>query len=221
MLRVSLEIFTCMQTKTYNQDGSEVGAIELSDEVFGLPLNLDLLQQARTAVFANKRNSIAHAKDRSEVRGGGKKPWRQKGTGRARHGSIRSPIWRGGGVAHGPRKEKNYSRKINSAMAKKALKIALSSKFSAGGIKIVKDISVSGFKTKDFLNVLNQVWGGEKPRSALFVVAQTDRNLLKASGNIRNIKIESVSNLNLLDVLRFSKIVFTEEAIKLYEIRIS
>ena len=203
-----------METKVYNQSGEEAGTINLAESVFGLPLNLDLLQQARIAISANKRNMVAHAKDRSEVRGGGKKPWRQKGTGRARHGSRRSPIWKGGGVAHGPRKEKDYSQKINSAMAKKALRIALSSKLSSGNIRIVKEISISSPKTKDFLNSLHQIFGGEKVRSALFVVAKTDRNMLNASRNISNVKVETASNLNLLDVLKFGKIIFTEEAIK-------
>ena len=202
-----------METKVYNQSGEEAGTINLAESVFGLPLNLDLLQQARVAISANKRNSVAHAKDRSEVRGGGRKPWRQKGTGRARHGSRRSPIWKGGGVAHGPRKEKDYSQKINSAIAKKALRIALSSKLGSGNIRIVKEISISSPKTKDFLNSLNKIFGGEKVRSALFVVAKTDKNILNASRNISNVKVETASNLNLLDVLRFGKIIFTEEAI--------
>lgn len=202
-----------MKTKVYNQNGSEAGMIDLAESVFGLPLNLDLLQQARVAISANKRNSVAHAKDRSEVRGGGKKPWRQKGTGRSRHGSIRSPIWKGGGVAHGPRKEKNFSRKINLEMARKALRIALSSKFSSGNVRILKDISISNFKTKDFLGALKNILGEEKARSVLLLLPKVDRNILNASRNLQSVKVEIVSNLNLLDVLKFKNIIFTEEAI--------
>jgi large subunit ribosomal protein L4 len=203
-----------METKVYNQSGQEVGTVKLSDKIFGLPLNLDLLQQARVAISANKRTSVAHSKDRSEVRGGGKKPWRQKGTGRSRHGSRRSPIWKGGGVAHGPRKEKNFSKKINVEMARKAVRIALSSKFSSGNIRILKDISISNFKTKDFLAALNNILGGEKSRSVLLILPKTDRNILNASRNIQSVKVEIVSNLNLLDVLKFKNIVFTEEALR-------
>lgn len=203
-----------MQTKIYNQNGSEAGTIDLAESVFGLPLNLDLLQQARVAISANKRNSVAHAKDRSEVRGGGKKPWRQKGTGRSRHGSRRSPIWKGGGVSHGPRKEKNFSRKINLEMARKALKIALSSKFSSGNVRILKDISISNFKTKDFLGALKNISGGEKVRSILLILPKVDRNILNASRNLQSVKVEVASNLNLLDVLKFKNIIFTEEAVR-------
>jgi large subunit ribosomal protein L4 len=204
-----------METKVYNQSGQEVGIVKLSDKVFGLPLNLDLLQQARIAISANKRNSVAHSKDRSEVRGGGKKPWRQKGTGRSRHGSRRSPIWKGGGVAHGPRKEKNFSRKINLEMARKALRIALSSKFSSGNVKILKDVSVSNFKTKDFLGALKNILGAEKARSVILLLPKVDRNILNASRNLQSVKVETVSNLNLLDVLKFKNIIFTEEAVNI------
>ncbi len=203
-----------METKVYNQSGQEVGSVELSDKVFGLPMNLDLLQQARVAISANKRTSVAHTKDRSEVRGGGKKPWRQKGTGRARHGSRRSPIWKGGGVAHGPRKEKNFSKKINLEMARKALRIALSSKLSSGNIRVLKEISMSNFKTKDFLGALNSVLGGEKAKSVLLILPKTDRNILNASRNLQSVKVEIASNLNLLDVLKFKNIIFTEESVR-------
>mgnify|MGYP001565261470 FL=1 len=116
-----------MQIPIYNQNAEQAGTLEVSNAVFALPMNQDLLHQVATSQLSNQRQVIAHAKGRSEVRGGGKKPWKQKGTGRARHGSIRSPIWKGGGVAHGPTKDKNYSKKINRKMARKALGVALSS----------------------------------------------------------------------------------------------
>lgn len=206
-----------MQTKIYNQKGEEAGAIDLAESIFGLPLNLDLLQQARVAIMANKRKSIAHSKDRSEVRGGGKKPWRQKGTGRARHGSRRSPIWKGGGVSHGPRKEKDFSKKISVGMARKALKTALSSKFNSGDIRIVSDFEGATGKTKDFLNTLKNVFGREQARSILLVLPKTDKNIFAASGNIPNIKVEVAGNLNLMDVLKYKKILFTEEAVHIIQ----
>ncbi|MCX6741436.1 MAG: 50S ribosomal protein L4, partial [Candidatus Parcubacteria bacterium] len=105
----------------YNQQGKEIDKLELPVEIFGLKINTDLISQALTTQLASSRQSIAHSKDRSEVRGGGKKPWRQKGTGRSRHGSNRSPIWTGGGVTFGPRSEKNFSKKINKKMKRQAL----------------------------------------------------------------------------------------------------
>lgn len=203
-----------METKVYNQNGSESGSINMPESVFGLPINMDLLQQARIAMLANRRSPVAHSKDRSEVRGGGKKPWRQKGTGRARHGSRRSPIWKGGGVAHGPRKEKIFYRKINTEMARKALKTALSSKFKSGGIIVINDISLKNNKTKDFLGVFKNIFSGKKIDSALIILPNMDRKVLEATRNIKRVKVDIVSNLNILDVLKFKNIIFTEEAVR-------
>ena len=123
-----------METKIYNQKGKEAGKITLPEEVFGLPWNADLVHQVVTSMLGNARTPVAHTKIRGEVRGGGKKPWKQKGTGRARHGSTRSPIWVGGGVTHGPRNDKIYARKINRKMKAKALYTILSKKAKDGEI---------------------------------------------------------------------------------------
>lgn len=211
-----------MQTKTYNQSGVEIGVTELPDSIFGLPENHDLVHQVRVAVLANKRKPVAHTKNRSEVRGGGRKPWRQKGTGRARHGSTRSPIWKGGGVAHGPRKEKGYSQKINKGMYAKALNTVLSSKFKKGEIRVVEDFSLSAPKTKDFKNIAQSIVRGEA-KGVLMVTAPSNKNIIKAAKNISGVTVSRIGSLDFLDLLKAKKIVFTKSAIetlrntKLYE----
>src|ERR1700740_1338445 len=132
-----------MDAKIYNQEGKEAGNITLSKDVFGLPWNADLVNQVVNSLRTDARDPIAHTKDRSEVRGGGKKPWQQKGLGRARHGSTRSPIWVGGGVAHGPRNDKNYDRKINKKMKTKALFTVLSQKMRDGEVLFIDSISLA------------------------------------------------------------------------------
>src|SRR3989344_2444481 len=131
-----------MEYPLYNQSGESVGKVNLPDNVFGLPMNKDLLYQVVNSLMANKRQVIAHAKGRSEVSGGGVKPWRQKGTGRARHGSIRSPIWRHGGVSFGPRNTTDFSQKVNKKVMKKALWEALAKKYSLNQLKVIKDLEV-------------------------------------------------------------------------------
>src|SRR3990167_10958145 len=138
-----------MELPLYNQNAEQVGAVNLADDVFGLPMNKDLLYQVTTSQMSNQRQVIAHAKGRGEVRGGGKKPWRQKGTGRARHGSIRSPIWKGGGATFGPTKEVNFKKKVSKKMASKALFVALSSKARDKQLLVVDGIKLQNPKTKE------------------------------------------------------------------------
>lgn len=202
-----------METKIYNQIGEDAGTITLPESVFGLPQNLDLVHQVRVGMLANARRPVAHTKNRSEVRGGGKKPWRQKGTGRARHGSRRSPIWKGGGVSHGPRKEKNYSQKINSGMAEKALNTVLSSKFKAGQIRAVKDFNLDQISTKKFIGWAGAAAGGDF-KSLLVVLDRGEKNILKSGRNLSGVKITTSGSLNIMDVLRFKKIIFTESGLK-------
>lgn len=193
--------------------GEDAGTITLPESVFGLPNNLDLVHQVRVGMLANARRPVAHTKNRSEVRGGGKKPWRQKGTGRARHGSRRSPIWKGGGVSHGPRKEKNYSQKINSGMAEKALNTVLSSKFKAGQIRAVKDFNLDKISTKKFIGWAGAAAGGDF-KSLLVVLDRGEKNILKSGRNLSGVKITTSGSLNIMDVLRFKKIIFTESGLK-------
>src|SRR3989344_1087428 len=143
-----------METTIYNQKGQESGKITLPEKVFGLPWNADLVHQVVVSMTSSMRHSIAHTKTRGEVSGGGKKPWQQKGTGRARHGSTRSPIWVGGGIAHGPRSEKDYDRKINKKAKTKALHVILSQKFRDGEILFVDSLSFGSPKAKDAKNTL-------------------------------------------------------------------
>jgi len=138
----------------YNQEGKEIGKAELTSEIFDVKLNSNLVHQAVVAQTANKRQVLAHTKDRSEVRGGGKKPWRQKGTGRARHGSIRSPLWRGGGITFGPTNERNFSLKINKKAKRKALLMCLSDKAKNERIILVDNLELAEAKTKKFFQIL-------------------------------------------------------------------
>lgn len=195
----------------YNQTGKEIGKVKLPETVFNLSWNADLVHQVVTSIMGNKRTPVAHAKDRSEVSGTGKKPWRQKGTGRARHGSRRSPIWRTGGVAHGPRKEKNYSRKINKKMRAKALYIVLSRKFKDGEIIFVDNLDFVTPKTmeaKNILESLSKIKGYEgilkKRKNSLILATDTkDVNTEKSFSNFGNVAVGEARNLNPADILNY------------------
>lgn len=220
-----------MEALVYNKQAKEAGKVTLPESVFGLPWNADLVHQVVLAVQANARNSTAHTKDRSEVRGGGRKPWKQKGTGQARHGSIRSPIWKGGGIAHGPRNEKDYSQKVNKKMRVKALFTALSQKYQDGELIFVDEFSLNAPKTKeakDLLLALASVKGFEhlatkKKNAALVAIAEKNDFIKKSFGNFGNIEVEEVRNLNVLDVLthKFVVVVGAENAISTLEAKLS
>ncbi len=143
-----------IKLNTYNQKGEKTGSVELAESIFGVKSNSVLLKQAVVAQMANERQVLAHTKDRSEVRGGGKKPWRQKGTGRARAGSSRSPIWIGGGVTFGPTKDRNFKKDINRKMKQKAMFMAMSDRVANDSIFVMEDLKMDNFKTKDFNNIL-------------------------------------------------------------------
>ncbi len=204
-----------MEAVVYNQKGKEVSKISLPENVFGVKWNADLVHQVITSMESNKRTPVAHAKTRGEVSGGGKKPWKQKGTGRARHGSTRSPIWVGGGAAHGPRNEKNYTRKINKKMKAKAVYTILSSKFSDGKILFVDSLAFEKPKTKDAISILNNFSAikaysdifKKKKNSAVVAISSPDLNTKKSFSNISNIKIDEVRNINPVDLLNYKYIV--------------
>jgi large subunit ribosomal protein L4 len=203
-----------MQVEVYNANKEVIGKATLPAKVFGLDFNPDLVKQAVDAQIANGRLTLAHTKDRSEVRGGGRKPWRQKGTGRARHGSNRSPIWIGGGVTFGPTKERNFSKRINKKAKTKALLMALSSKAKDKEI-IVLD-KFEGAKTKDLDKLLNTLLG-DKRRSVLLVTPESNASLGKASRNIQKMEVIDAKSLNVVDVLKYKNIVLIKDAIKTIE----
>ena len=198
-----------MESKIYSKTGEEVATITLPESVFGLKWNDALMHQVVTTMQANARPLIAHAKNRGEVRGGGRKPWQQKGTGRARHGSIRSPIWRGGGVTHGPRNDKVYAREIPKKMRAKALFIALSRKFKDGELLFVNSFGIDAPKTavaKRVLVALSKISGFEqlatkRKNAALIAFAELSPVSQKSFRNLGNVECASVRNLNPVAVL--------------------
>jgi large subunit ribosomal protein L4 len=204
-----------METKIYNMQGKEAGTFNLPENIFGLPWNGDLVHQVVTAMRANNRTPVAHTKDRGEVRGGGRKPWAQKGTGRARHGSSRSPIWKGGGVTHGPRKDKSYAQKINKQARQKALLVALSRKFKDGEILFVDSLEMAAPKTKDAKNMLvalSSRLGGfaKKQNAALIALPVAHAPTQKSFRNIGNITMTEVRNLNPVSVLSSKYLVIAD-----------
>lgn len=211
-----------MQVNSYNQTGEQAGTVELPDGVFGLKWNADLVHQVVTGQTANARIHIAHAKDRREVRGGGKKPWRQKGTGRARHGSIRSPIWKGGGVTHGPLTQKNFKKKINKKMAKKALFTVLSAKARDGEIIVIESLGFLEAKTKHaaklFATLVRQDNLGRitKGNGALVALAGRDDMTRRAMRNLPFVGIDLARNVNAREVLQYKYIVLPKKAIELF-----
>ena len=204
-----------MKVAVYDASGKEVRSIDLPEALFDVAKNDSLVYQVVTSMEANARTPIAHTKDRGEVRGGGRKPWKQKGTGRARHGSTRSPIWRGGGVTHGPRNDKDYSRRINKKMRMKALATVLSAKLRDGEILFVDAPDMKAPKTADakaFLGKLSKVKGFEtlatrRNNAALIALGAQDMNVKKSFQNMGNVFVEESRNLNPVDVLNYRYLV--------------
>ncbi|OGZ35326.1 MAG: 50S ribosomal protein L4 [Candidatus Portnoybacteria bacterium RIFCSPLOWO2_01_FULL_43_11] len=220
-----------MLVNIYNQQGKEIGKAELPSEIFDVKMNNDLVHQAVVTQMANKRQVLAHTKDRSEVRGGGKKPWRQKGTGRARHGSIRSPIWKGGGVTFGPTKERVFSKKINKKMKRKALFMALSSKVRDQEFVLLDKLELVEAKTKKMFEILRNIFRvlasvrnkdkeslpkGRTP-GVLIVLPASNVKIIRAARNIPKIKIIRADSLNVVDILSFKYLLMPQEAVGVIE----
>ncbi len=202
-----------LKIKVYNQSAEAVRDLELADKIFGVKANNELLHQAVIAQMANARQVLAHTKDRSEVSGGGKKPWKQKGTGRARVGSSRSPIWIGGGITFGPTKNRNFKKKINQKMKQKALFMALSDKFVTNSLVILDNLEFTEFKTKKFNTLLcsleKKVLNNE--RRDILVINEAKEEKAKYSGrNLKGVKIINLENINLVDLLNYKNLLLTE-----------
>lgn len=220
-----------MKTDVYNAQGKKVGSVDAPESIFGVAWNDSLMHQVVTSMQGNARPTVAHVKNRSDVRGGGRKPWQQKGTGRARHGSIRSPIWRGGGVTHGPHATKSYMRAIPKKMRAKALYMALSRKLKDGEVIFIDTFGLSEPKTaaaKKTLAALSKVKGFEKlatkkKNAALIALADKNAAAEKSFRNIGNITCADVRSINPVSVLGNSYIVFEnpEAAIAIVEARVS
>lgn len=201
------------KTNVVNMKGEVVGEIELADAVFGIEPNRDVLSRVLLNQLANRRQGTSKAKTRSEVRGGGRKPYRQKGTGRARHGSIRSAQYVGGGIIFGPA-PRDYSYTLPKKMRRLALKSALSSKFGSGNLVVVDELKLDEIKTKRMVEFLRAV-GVEK--TALLVTGERDVNVERSASNIKGVKTALPNTINVFDILKFDTFVVTEAAIRKVE----
>ena len=193
--------------KVYNLEGKEVSEIDLVSKIFDVPVKQEVVHQVVIAQLSNARKVLAHTKTKGEVRGGGKKPWRQKGTGRARQGSIRSPLWVGGGIVFGPLKERNFSKKVNKKIKKKALAMVLTDKIKDNNFIVVEKLEVPDAKTKKLIEMLKK-FPTEK-KKILMVISKKDDNILRSGRNIRNVEIIKADSLNVVDILN-NNIVFTD-----------
>ena len=196
----------------YNMEGSEVGSIELNDAIFGVEVNEHLVHMAVVQQLANKRQGTQKAKTRSEVRGGGRKPWRQKGTGHARQGSTRAPQWTGGGVVFAP-VPRDYSFKMNKKEKRAALKSALTSRVEAQKFIVLDELKLEAIKTKDFVKVLNNL----KVSKALVVMNDKDLNVEKSAANVPDVKTTLANTMSVFDVLKYDTVIATKAAVEKIE----
>ena len=200
------------KVSVYNIEGKEVDTIELNDAVFGVEVNEHLVHMAVVSQLANNRQGTQKAKTRSEVRGGGRKPWRQKGTGHARQGSTRAPQWTHGGVVFAP-VPRDYSFKLNKKEKRAALKSALTSRVNESKFIVVDELKLDSIKTKNFVQVLNNL----KVEKALVVLNDMDTNVIKSASNVPTVKTAQTNELNVFDVLKYDTVVVTKDAVKTIE----
>ncbi len=220
-----------MDAKIFSTEGKEAGKVSLPEAVFGVAWNPDLVHEVVIGMQANARAGTAHTKDRSEVRGGGKKPWKQKGTGRARHGSRRSPIWTGGGVTFGPRSEKDYSVKINKKVRAKALATVLSKKVADNEIIFVDSLAMNEPKTKDAKAAFkaiadasgNEAMARKRKNAALVVLPARDIATEKSFRNFGNIEVAQAKDINPVDLLTYKYVVMAapKESVEILEKRVA
>ncbi len=196
----------------YNMEGKEVGSMELNDGIFGVEVNEHLVHMAVVQQLANNRQGTQKAKTRSEVRGGGRKPWRQKGTGHARQGSTRAPQWTGGGVVFAPT-PRDYSFKINKKEKRAALKSALTSRVADNKFIVLDELKLDAIKTKDFVKVMNNL----NVSKALVVMNDSDINVVKSAANVPGVKTTMTNTLNVYDILKYDTVVTTKAAVEAIE----
>ncbi|TAL49331.1 50S ribosomal protein L4 [Patescibacteria group bacterium] len=209
-----------MEAVVYNQKGEKAGKVKLPENIFGVKWNADLVHQVARSMALSARRGTAHSKTRGEVRGGGRKPWRQKGTGRARHGSIRSPIWVGGGVTHGPRKEKSYERKVNRKMKTKALFTILSAKRRDAEIIFLDKLDLPAPKTKEAKKAVSALGkiaefkeiANRKKNAFLLTLPQRSDAVERGFRNFGNIEVEEIRNVSPLTLLKYKGIVVVDPA---------
>ena len=200
------------EVSVLNMEGSEVGKMKLNDAIFGVEINEHLVHQAVVAQLANNRQGTQKAKTRSEVRGGGRKPWRQKGTGHARQGSIRAPQWTGGGVVFAPT-PRDYSKKMNKKEKRIALKSVLTSRVEEGKFIVLDELKFDAPKTKEFAEVLKNL----EADKALVVLNDNDTNVVKSVANIPTVKTASTQTINVYDILKYDTVIVTQDAVKTIE----
>ena len=196
----------------YNMEGKEVGSLELNDAVFGVEVNEHLVHMVVLQQLANNRQGTQKAKTRSEVRGGGRKPWRQKGTGHARQGSTRAPQWTGGGVVFAP-VPRDYSFKMNKKEKRAALKSVLTAKVQENKVVILDELKFDEIKTKAMVNVLNNV----KAEKAIVVLKENDEKVVLSARNIADVQTSLVNTINVYDILKHNTLVMTKEAVQAIE----
>ena len=204
-----------MKTPVYSTTGEKSGTVELPSNIFEIDLNNDLVHQVAVAQAANKRQVAAHTKTRAEVAGGGAKPWRQKGTGRARVGSNRSPIWKGGGVTFGPRNDQNYKQKINKKMRRKALFAVLSEKARQEHLIIVESFNTEDGKASSLRGMIEKLPCDRK--SSLLALPTMDKNVIKAAHNLEHARTIQARDLNVLDLLNTTYLILEKNAVKTIE----
>lgn len=202
------------KVQVYTQEGKVASEMDLNPKIFEIVAKDSVIHQVVVAMMANARQTLAHTKTKGEVRGGGKKPWAQKGTGRARQGSIRNPQWKGGGIAFGPRKDRNYKQKINKKMRQKAYFMCLSDKVKSGNLVVVENLEAKDIKTKKMVEMMKKLPVGKKTLLALPLL---DEKIIKSAKNIPWLDTVLVNNLNTLEVLRYKYLLMPVESIKKIE----
>lgn len=201
-----------MTADLFNQKNEKIGTVELPENIFGVKWNPDLIHQVLTVQVANRRRTLADTKDRGEVSGGGRKPWRQKGTGRSRQGSTRSPLWKGGGVTFGPQKERNFSRNINQKMKQLAILGIISKKLAEREIKVIDTLNMENRKTKNLAELVRKFISLKE--SVLLIPAKENKNIYPAGRNLAKVGVINPESLNVYDLLKYQKILLDQNAVK-------